>query len=202
MRESAGMRTPTVLRMLGGGVLLALLLAALPSSLHAADGPPLAPPPFGTPRSEVFPFADSPSEALTDGQWLWPVSGPRVVVNPFRAPAQPWSAGHRGIDVALLSGTTIRAPAPGVVAFRGTVADRPLITISHAGGLVTTLEPVLSTLNPGDPVTTGTDVGTLAVGGHSAPGALHVGVRWHGAYINPLLLFGGVPRAVLLPCCE
>ena len=37
-------------------------------------------------------------------------------------------------------------------------------------------------------------------GGHTPAGAVHVGVRWNGVYINPMLLFGGVERAVLLPC--
>ena len=41
----------------------------------------------------------------------------------------------------------------------------------------------------------------LAAGGHAAPGLLHFGVRLDGEYINPLILLGGVPRAILLPCC-
>ena len=47
----------------------------------------------------------------------------------------------------------------------------------------------------------GDEVGVVALGGHTAAGALHFGVRLDGEYINPLLLLGGVPRAVLLPCC-
>lgn len=142
---------------------------------------------------------DSPFDGV---RWAWPVTGPQIVREHFRAPAQPWSSGHRGMDVAVLDDDVVRSPASGIVAFSGTVVDRPLITIAHPGGLVTTLEPVASELMPGDPVSAGQPVGTLATGGHTPPGALHVGVRWHGAYINPLLLFGGVPRAVLLPCCE
>ena len=42
----------------------------------------------------------------------------------------------------------------------------------------------------------------LVLGGHAVPGTLHFGVRLHGRYINPMLLLGGVPRAVLVPCCE
>ena len=48
----------------------------------------------------------------------------------------------------------------------------------------------------------GEAVGELAFGGHTAPGAVHFGVRYEGEYINPLVLLGGVPRAVLLPCCD
>jgi hypothetical protein len=88
------------------------------------------------------------------------------------------------------------------VAFRGTVVDRPLLTIEHPGGFVSTFEPLLSALSPGDPVSAGDPVGIVDHGGHAAVGTVHVGVRLDGAYLNPLLLFGPVPRAVLLPCCD
>ncbi len=53
-----------------------------------------------------------------------------------------------------------------------------------------------------DRVRAGDIVGTIAVGGHVMAGALHLGVRLHGEYINPLTLFADLPRAVLLPCCR
>lgn len=133
--------------------------------------------------------------------WIWPIAGLRRVVEPFRAPAHAYGAGHRGIDIAAPVGTTVRAPAAGVIAFRGTVVDRPVLTIAHSGGLVTTFEPLDSPREPGDAVAPGEEIGIVGSGGHTAPDALHVGVRLDGAYINPLLLFGEVPRAVLLPCC-
>ncbi|KJL31893.1 murein hydrolase activator EnvC family protein [Microbacterium azadirachtae] len=135
---------------------------------------------------------------LPDGDWLWPVVGARTVVVPFRAPAHAYGPGHRGMDVAA-SGE-VRAPASGAVAFHGVVVDRALLTIDHGNGLVTTLEPVQSDLGAGAAVRRGDAVATVSAGGHTAEGALHIGVRWNGAYINPMLLFGGVPRAVLLPC--
>jgi len=82
------------------------------------------------------------------------------------------------------------------------VVDRDERTIDHGRGLVTTLEPVSARVEVGTPVIRGEAVGELAVGGHAAPGALHFGVRYEGEYINPLVLLGGVPRAVLLPCCD
>jgi len=42
-------------------------------------------------------------------------------------------------------------------------------------------------------------VGLLAAGGHAAPGTLHLGARMDGEYLNPLVLLGAMPRAVLLP---
>lgn len=134
----------------------------------------------------------------TSETWRWPVTPVRILKH-FVAPAHEYGPGHRGVDLAA-SGS-VMAPASGVVAFSGTVVDRPLITIDHGDGLVTTLEPVASELSPGDAVARGDDVGTVASGGSAPPGAVHFGVRWHGEYVNPLLLLGGVPRAILLPCC-
>src|SRR5699024_1368298 len=118
--------------------------------------------------------------------WAWP-GDRREVVRPFDAPDHTYGAGHRGLDVAV-AGAHVVAPADGVVAFVGTVVDRPLITIDHGGGLVSTLEPVSSDLSPGSPVTRGTVLGTLDAGGHTPEGALHLGARVDGAYVNPLAL--------------
>ena len=140
-----------------------------------------------------------PSDA--DDSWVWPVDGARHVTERFQAPAHDYGPGHRGIDLKAPIGTIVHAPADGVVAFSGVVVDRALITIDHGGGIVTTFEPVTSSLKPGLAVATGDEIGIVAVGGHSPAGEMHLGVRWNGVYINPLLLFDDVPRAILLPCC-
>jgi len=134
--------------------------------------------------------------------WRWPVAGPRTVIAPFRAPVHDYGPGHRGMDVTAAPGAEVLSPAAGVVAFRGTVADRELITIDHGDGYISTLEPVSSDLAAGDAVLAGDVVGALVSGGHAAPGTLHVGVRIDKRYVNPRGLFGLPPRAVLLPCCE
>ena len=138
----------------------------------------------------------------SDPGWLWPVAGPREVVEEFRAPEHDYGPGHRGIDIAADAGAAVLAPADGVVAFRGVVVDRPLLTIDHGEGYVTTFEPVDSELSPGSAVQGGQEIGNVATGGHAAPGTVHVGLRLHGVYVNPMLMFGGIPRAILLPCCE
>jgi murein DD-endopeptidase MepM/ murein hydrolase activator NlpD len=134
--------------------------------------------------------------------WQWPVDGRHVIIAPFQAPAHDYGPGHRGMDAAAEPGADVHAPADGVVAFRGTVVDRPLITIDHGGGYVTTLEPVASDLSPGDAMAAGEVVGVVAGGGHAPTGTLHVGVRVDDVYVNPRGLFGRPPRAILLPCCE
>jgi murein DD-endopeptidase MepM/ murein hydrolase activator NlpD len=147
--------------------------------------------------------ADPSGEARIETQedWIWPVAAPFRLDRDFVAPAHEYGPGHRGIDLEPLRSTDALAPAGGVVAFSGAVAGRGVLTIDHGEGLVTTLEPIESDLGAGSPVRSGDVVGSLAVGGHSAPGRLHFGVRLHGDYVNPLLLLGGIPRAVLLPCC-
>lgn len=171
--------------------LLVLLLAALcagaaPAAVHA---PAI--------RASA---ADAESRIETAEPWVWPVGQDVRIVRPFEAPPHRYGPGHRGIDLAA-DAAPLRAPASGVIAFAGVVVDRPLVTIDHGDGLVTTLEPVATELAVGDAVARGQEVGALASGGHAAPGSVHFGVRRHGEYINPMLLLDGVPRAILLPCC-
>jgi murein DD-endopeptidase MepM/ murein hydrolase activator NlpD len=138
----------------------------------------------------------------TEADWLWPVDGQRVVVAPFEAPAHEYAPGHRGVDIGVPLGAAGRAPADGVVAFRGIVVDRPLLTIDHGNGLVSTFEPMQSDLRAGDHVAAGDLIGTVSSGGHSTPDTVHIGVRLHGTYVDPMAMFGPVERAVLLPCCD
>lgn len=176
-----------------GGALVVLMLALLTVGGTSAGAVALAYEPFAASRVD---------ETVPGYPWSWPVGGARSVVAPFRAPAHEYGPGHRGLDIAADPRAEVHAAAAGIVAFRGTVVDRPLLTIDHGGGYVSTWEPLDSDLIPGEAVAAGAVIGTVASGGHSVPGTLHVGVRRNDQYINPLPLFGDVPRAVLLPCCE
>ncbi|MHC2999073.1 peptidase M23 [Microbacterium sp. HJ5] len=155
--------------------------------------------PAGASASAPLPASAQAADLSSEG-WVWPLTAFRLE-RAFVAPAHRYAAGHRGIDLAPADAGALRAPAAGVVAFAGAVAGRGILTIDHSDGLVTTLEPIETALSPGDVVAAGDDIGTVALGGHAAAGSVHFGVRLHGEYINPLLLLGGVPRAVLLPCC-
>ncbi len=139
------------------------------------------------------------SAAVVSGtapSWGWPVRGVHTIVRPFIAPATPYSAGHRGIDLAA-SGDVL-APADGVVHFSGLVVDQDVLSIEHPGDVLSSYEPVLSPLHAGDLVTRGEVIGTIEPG-HCAESCLHFGVRIHGQYVSPLLFLGGVPHSVLLP---
>ena len=130
--------------------------------------------------------------------WSWPVETPHPVVRPYIAPETPYAAGHRGIDIGAGASTEVRAPLAGVVHFAGTVVDRPVLSIRHPGGVITSYEPVTTVLTQGDSVAQGEIVGELQPG-HCSVSCLHFGVRLDGEYVSPLNYLGAIPRAILLP---
>ena len=136
--------------------------------------------------------------AAPAAHWLWPVDPPRVVVRAYLAPTTPWGSGHRGIDIEA-EATVVYAPADGVVHFAGFVVDRPVLSIEHAGAVLSSFEPVTTTLVAGDRVRRGDVIGTLEPGHCRVVLCLHIGARIGGEYVSPLLFLGGVPRSVLLP---
>lgn len=96
-------------------------------------------------------------------------SRPRVI-HPFEKPAQRWSAGHRGVDIAIPENDRrVYAPAPGKVVFSGTVVNRKVLVIAHPDGRRSTFEPMDETLPVGTTVTAGEVIGTVAgaAGGNS-----------------------------------
>lgn len=154
--------------------------------------------------SSVAMADDGRAAAPTDHRelgWVWPAPHFQLT-RPFVQPAHAYGPGHRGVDLDLMGESRILAPADGVIAFAGAVAGRMVVTIDHGDDLVTTLEPVQTTLAVGTAVQSGEAIGLLGAGGHSAQGSLHFGVRLRGEYISPLVLLGGIARAILLPCCE
>jgi len=150
-----------------------------------------------TPSAQLGPAAQlSPAAQL--GTWSWPVSGAHALARPYVAPSGPYAAGHRGIDIRSPAGSQVLAPDDGVVHFVGFVVDRPVLSIEHAGGVLSSFEPVQSELVAGDRVARGQVIGTL-LPGHCAAPCLHLGARVDGEYVNPLLFLGGVGWSVLYP---
>lgn len=145
-------------------------------------------------------------------------SRPRVI-HPFEKPAQRWSAGHRGVDLAVPEhDRRVYAPAPGKVVFSGTVVNRKVLVIAHPDGRRSTFEPMDEALPAGTTVAAGEVIGTVAVtaGGNSerpyrrcSTPCLYWGVRQGGArgdgsgktaeYINPMSLLGSKKPSILLP---
>src|SRR5215207_2185011 len=133
--------------------------------------------------------------------WGWPLDPVPVVVAPFVAPAGPFAAGHRGVDLAAAVVAVVRAAGSGTVAFAGPVAGRPVVSIDHPGGLRTTYEPVTPVVARGDRVARGDPVGTVAAApGHCLPATcLHWGLRRGETYLDPLALVGIGAVVRLLP---
>jgi len=157
-----------------------------------------APPPtFATAANVAAASAPTSVAPIAEPSWSWPVAAPHPVVRPFVAPPTPYAPGHRGIDIRATD-PSVFAPAAGVVSFAGVIVDRPVLSIRHPGGIVSSYEPVETTLVAGDAVDRGQFIGT-PLPGHCAGLCLHFGVRVNGQYVSPLALLGGIPRSILLP---
>ena len=89
-------------------------------------------------------------------------SRPRVI-RPFEKPAQRWSTGHRGVNLAVPENDRrVYAPAPGKVVFSGTVVNRKVLVIAHPDGRRSTFEPMDEALPVGTTVAAGDVIGTIA----------------------------------------
>lgn len=176
--------------------LLASFVVILGPSATASASPSPRPAASAAPASTRTSGSDDDPSVM---RWTWPVGPPVVLVAPFRAPPTPYAAGHRGIDLAATPGGTVVAADDGVVSFAGPVVGRGVLSIDHGRGVVSSIEPVAAAVAAGDAVRAGQTVATVDAGGHCHDDCVHFGVRIHGEYVSPLLMFGGVPRAVLLP---
>lgn len=113
---------------------------------------------------------------------------PGRVLRGFEPPESRWGPGHRGVDLDLDIGDSVLAADDGTVAFAGSVAGTPVISIEHADGVRTTYQPVHAWVKAGETVTAGQDIGILA---HSRDG--YPGLHWGAliakdTYIDPLSL--------------
>ncbi|HZL81134.1 MAG TPA: M23 family metallopeptidase, partial [Demequina sp.] len=115
-------------------------------------------------------------------------------------PAQNWLPGHRRIDLATSVGRIVNSPAAGEVIYAGIVVNRPVVSVRHTGGFVSSLEPVDATVRVGDLVDVGGALGTVSVAtGHCAPATcVHWGLRRDGRYVNPLDYLLGYGQVRLL----
>ncbi|MBB1242078.1 peptidoglycan DD-metalloendopeptidase family protein [Streptomyces durbertensis] len=188
------------------GLLASALLAAglLLSGLHVPGSAALA----GAARQQ----SETPVRAWpSPSEVVWPLPEP-LVVRGFDPPAQPWLAGHRGVDLAGAVGLPVRAVAAGRVRFAGPVAGRPVVSVELPGTgrppLRVTYEPVDAVVTAGQEVAAGQILGTLRAGpshcGEAGAGTrpcLHWGLRRGEHYLNPLWLVRP-HRPVLLPLSD
>jgi len=146
-----------------------------------------------------------PAISTTGLSWQMPFLSPHALIRPYLQPNSDYSAGHRGIDLSASIGETIYAPADGEVRFSGKLVDRGVLSIIHAGGMISEFEPICSTLQPGDKVKKGTPVGSLCnldvtYKLHCPTSTcVHFSLRIAGAYVSPQALIGGLNPSRLLP---
>src|SRR5690625_4858264 len=135
--------------------------------------------------------------AVTQSRWTYPLQDNVSPVAWFNPPQSQWGSGHRGIDFRSDTQDAVVAPTNGVVHYVGRISDKDVISIRVDDHLIVSFEPVLSNLSVGDDVAKGSRIGSVSSGGHCQTSCLHVGVRLHGEYVNPLRFFAPKPR--LLP---
>lgn len=116
--------------------------------------------------------------------WVAPLeSGLSTLLRPFERPADRFAPGHRGIDLATVPGTPVRAIGSGRVSFVGDVAGTPTVSLEHVEPLLlSTYQPVTGSVEVGDRVDPGEVIGQLASGrggivGHCSSPCLHLGLR-------------------------
>ena len=117
------------------------------------------------------------------GQLVWPVNGP--VVSPF---GMRWGRLHAGVDIAVGSGTPIRAADSGRVVLMGWVGGYGNYTcIQHTGSLSTCYahQSSFATSN-GASVGQGQVIGYVGCTGHCFGDHLHFETRSGGSPVDPM----------------
>jgi murein DD-endopeptidase MepM/ murein hydrolase activator NlpD len=116
------------------------------------------------------------------GQFIWPVNG--SVVSGF---GMRWGRMHEGIDIAVPTGTQIRAAASGSVELAGSTGGYGNYTcIAHGGGLSTCYAHQSQILVSSGSVAQGQTIGLVGCTGHCYGPHLHFEVRVGGQAVDPL----------------
>lgn len=140
----------------------------------------------------VFPYRDSlyKCETLTNidfslatsGDFTFPIIGPITSQYGWRD-----SAFHRGVDIDLNRGDTVRCAFSGMVRFIGKEGGYGnVVIIRHYNGLETVYAHLWKIkVNPGDIVNSGQLLGLGGSTGHSTGTHLHFETRFRGIAIDP-----------------
>jgi murein DD-endopeptidase MepM/ murein hydrolase activator NlpD len=115
--------------------------------------------------------------------FIWPVNGP--VVSPF---GMRWGRLHAGVDIAVPSGTPIRAAGSGTVAIAGWVGGYGNYTcINHGGGISTCYGHQQSIgVSVGQHVSQAQVIGSSDCTGHCFGPHVHFEVRINGQPVDPM----------------
>jgi murein DD-endopeptidase MepM/ murein hydrolase activator NlpD len=126
----------------------------------------------------------------------WPVEGP--MTSAYGVRWRGWLPEvHRGVDVAVPTGTPIQAMSGGRIRFAGVQGDYGnVVWIDHGGGVLTVYAH-LSTIDvrTGESVDAGQQIGRSGSSGNASGPHLHFEVwRW-GRQVDPVPLLGRRPDA-------
>jgi murein DD-endopeptidase MepM/ murein hydrolase activator NlpD len=130
----------------------------------------------GTPSTKAGPIRPGA------GGLIWPVNGP--IVSPF---GMRWGRLHAGVDIAVPSGTAVRASKAGTVQIAGWVGGYGNYTcIGHGGGLSTCYGHQSSIgTSVGAHVSQGQVIGSSGCTGHCFGPHVHFETRINGTPVNP-----------------
>ncbi len=147
-------------------------------------------------------ISQHPTVAQAKSSWVLPIQAPAMLVRSYLAPNSDYSAGHRGVDYSVTPGQALVSPSDGVIAFKGTVANKPVLAVQHSAGFKTAFEPACSFLPEGSKVLMGQPIGwicpDLLYRSHCHPWlCLHFSLRHNGQYLSPLALIGGLAPSVV-----
>lgn len=134
--------------------------------------------------------AEGSSNSGGDGTLRWPLNSGGRVSSQFghrSSPTAGASSYHKGIDIAIASGTPIVAAGDGtVVTATYSSSAGNYIMISHGSRLYTVyMHCSRLAVSEGDKVTKGQTIGYVGSTGISTGSHLHFGVSKNGSYVNP-----------------
>lgn len=114
--------------------------------------------------------------------------------------SQPRSP-HTGADFAASAGTPVFAVAEGKVVLAAELFfSGNSVFVDHGDGLISMYFHFSKILvHPGQEVRRGTEIGRVGATGRASGPHLHLGIRWHGARVDPEQLLGGVQGIPEIP---
>jgi len=126
--------------------------------------------------------------------FIWPVTGrisgrfgnQRIYNGDPKAP-------HSGMDIAVPTGTPIKAPAAGIVTFAkpDLYLTGGTVVLDHGFGLSSNfLHMSRIDVKPGDRIAQGQVIGAAGMTGRATGPHVHWGFNWFGVRLDPLLLPG------------
>jgi murein DD-endopeptidase MepM/ murein hydrolase activator NlpD len=128
----------------------------------------------------------------------WPIRG--VVNSEFGRRVSLWTGApeyHSGLDIAAGIGTPVKAPAPGVVVFSGTMPDYGTTLVLDHGSEIKTLYGHLQKIQvlPGQKVERGQQIALSGNTGRTSGPHLHYEITVQGQPVNPRGYLWDTPEA-------